>query len=322
MAQNNESTEKRFEDVKITIDERNWEYLINNAKMKPNVLATSVSIGEETVKYTSIKTKGNLTLDGALRRGNERFSFTINFGKYINKKNGYSEKQNLYGLEKVALNNMYGDVTLMKEYLSYELMRQMGIDTPEYALVKLYINDEFYGVYMMVESIEKPLLERTIGSSGDFFVKPEKQSGSLVYDSSLDVYINADGEFDFSSILYDERGNIIYPNGKEHPLINYGGLWENDQELYEEVLDMLPTVFKWLKALNELNNEDNPNTIEYRQKLESIIEVDKLIKYFAANVYMVNLDSYLSHVPQNYSLYVSENGKGYIYPWDYNLSFG
>jgi CotH protein. len=50
----------------------------------------------------------------------------------------------------MALNNIYGDASLMKEYLSYKLMTEMGVDTPYYALVNLYINDEFYGVYMMV----------------------------------------------------------------------------------------------------------------------------------------------------------------------------
>ena len=311
-----------IQDVKISIDENNWNYLLQNAIDKPTVLASSVSIGDDTVKYVGIKTKGNLTLKEVWNSSSDRFSFTINFGKYINTDNGYTDKQNLYGLRKVALNNIYGDATLMKEYLSYELMTKMGIPTPEYSLVNLYINDEFYGVYMMVESIDSSLTQRTLGEKSDYLVKPESSGGDLIYDNSLDEYINDDGEFDFSSIIYDNSGNIIYPNDKSNPLYKYNGLWENDEDTFEDIVDMLPTIFKWMKTLNELNNIDNPNTDDYKLALEEIIDVDGLIRYFAVNTYLVNLDSYQSEKMQNYALYINETGEATIIPWDYNYSFG
>lgn len=311
-----------IQDVKISIDENNWNYLLQNAIDKPTVLASSVSIGDDTVKYVGIKTKGNLTLKEVWNSSSDRFSFTINFGKYINTDNGYTDKQNLYGLRKVALNNIYGDATLMKEYLSYELMTRMGIPTPEYSLVNLYINDEFYGVYMMVESIDSSLTQRTLGEKSDYLVKPESSGGDLIYDNSLDEYINDDGEFDFSSIIYDNSGNIIYPNDKSNPLYKYNGLWENDEDTFEDIVDMLPTIFKWMKTLNELNNIDNPNTDDYKLALEEIIDVDSLIRYFAVNTYLVNLDSYQSEKMQNYALYINETGRATIIPWDYNYSFG
>ena len=311
-----------IQDVKISIDENNWNYLLQNAIDKPTVLASSVSIGDDTVKYVGIKTKGNLTLKEVWNSSSDRFSFTINFGKYINTDNGYTDKQNLYGLRKVALNNIYGDATLMKEYLSYELMTRMGIPTPEYSLVNLYINDEFYGVYMMVESIDSSLTQRTLGEKSDYLVKPESSGGDLIYDNSLDEYINDDGEFDFSSIIYDNSGNIIYPNDKSNPLYKYNGLWENDEDTFEDIVDMLPTIFKWMKTLNELNNTNNPNTDDYKLALEEIIDVDSLIRYFAVNTYLVNLDSYQSEKMQNYALYINETGEATIIPWDYNYSFG
>ena len=311
-----------IQDVKISIDENNWNYLLQNAIDKPTVLASSVSIGDDTVKYVGIKTKGNLTLKEVWNSSSDRFSFTINFGKYINTDNGYTVKQNLYGLRKVALNNIYGDATLMKEYLSYELMTKMGIPTPEYSLINLYINDEFYGVYMMVESIDSSLTQRTLGEKSDYLVKPESSGGDLIYDNSLDEYINDDGEFDFSSIIYDNSGNIIYPNDKSNPLYKYNGLWENDEDTFEDIVDMLPTIFKWMKTLNELNNTNNPNTDDYKLALEEIIDVDSLIRYFAVNTYLVNLDSYQSEKMQNYALYINETGRATIIPWDYNYSFG
>lgn len=307
--------DESVENVYIDINENNWNYMLQNAIDKPNVLTNSITIGGQTVQYASIKTKGNLTLSSVWNSDSDRFSFTVNFGKYIKKKNGYSANQNLYGLSKVSFNNIYGDSTLMKEYLSYKLMTEMGIPTPCYSLVNLYVNDEFYGVYMMVESVDSALTQRTLNEKSDYLVKPESSGGDLVYDSALDQYYNEEtGEFEFTS--------SDYPTNSSNPLYKYNGLWENDEDTFNDVYDSLSTVFKWIKTLNELSNSENPNTEEYKEQLESIIDVDNVIRYFAVNTYLVNLDSYQSEKMQNYALYINDEGYMHILPWDYNYSFG
>jgi len=301
------------ENVYIDIDENNWNYMLQNAIDKPTVLTNTVTIGGETVSYAGIKTKGNLTLSSVWKSSSDRFSFTVNFGKYIKKKT-YGKTQNFHGLSKVAFNNIYGDASLMKEYLSYELMTKMGVPTPCYSLVNLYVNDELWGVYMMIESVDSALTERTLGEKSDLLVKPESSGGDLVYDSAMDSYINEDGEFDFSQ--------VSYPTDATEPLYKYNGLWENDEDTFEDVKGMLPELFKWMKQLNELSNTENANTEDYKQQLESIMDVDEILRYFAANTYLVNLDSYQSEKMQNYVLYMNEEGVVHILPWDYNYSFG
>lgn len=303
------------ENVYINLSDNNWNYLLQNAIGTPYVLTDSVSIGGETVKYAGIKTKGNLTLRQVWNSQSDRFSFTVNFGKYIKKSNGYSETQNLKGLSKVAFNNIYGDASLMKEYLSYRLMTEMGIPTPCYSLVNLYINNEFYGVYMMVESIDSALTQRTLSEKSDFLVKPESSGGDLVYNSSLDDYYDEETDtFNFE--------DLSYPTDKNNPLFAYNGLWENDEDTFDDIKDTLPTVFKWMKTLNELSDTENANTDEYKEKLESIMDVDNVIRYFAVNTFLVNLDSYQSEKMQNYALYINDSGYMHIMPWDYNFSFG
>lgn len=319
-------------DVRIDIAENNWNYMLQNAKDKPTVLTNSVTVGEDSVQYASIKTKGNLTLSSVWQSDSDRFSFTVNFKKYISKKNGYSDNQNLYGLNKVALNNIYGDASLMKEYLSYELMSQMGVPTPCYSLVNLYVNDEFWGVYMMVESVDSALTKRNFNSSSDYLIKPESAGGDLVYHSALDAYYDeAAGTFDFSGLEtetgeLDTDGNAItelaYPSDPSNPLYQYNGLWENDEDTFNDVKEMLPALFQWLKKLNALNAAQDANTAEYQEALESIVNVDELLRYFAANTYLVNLDSYQSEKMQNYTLYLDTDGVAHVLPWDYNYSFG
>ncbi len=57
------------------------------------------------------------------------------------------------------------------------------------------------------------------------------------------------------------------------------------------------------------------------EKLEEYFDVDQILRYFAVHTAVVNLDSYISNMQQNYCLY-EEDGKVTILPWDYNLAFG
>lgn len=54
--------------------------------------------------------------------------------------------------------------------------------------------------------------------------------------------------------------------------------------------------------------------------LEKYIDVDEVLRYFAVNTVLVNLDSYVSNMKHNYYLY-EKDGQLSILPWDYNLSF-
>lgn len=54
--------------------------------------------------------------------------------------------------------------------------------------------------------------------------------------------------------------------------------------------------------------------------LETYIDVDEVLRYFAVNTAIVNLDSYVSNMTHNYYLY-EHNGKISMLPWDFNLSF-
>ncbi|MFO1442532.1 CotH kinase family protein [Bacillus sp. Bva_UNVM-123] len=57
------------------------------------------------------------------------------------------------------------------------------------------------------------------------------------------------------------------------------------------------------------------------ENIEQHIDVDEMLRYFAANTALVNLDSYQGQMKHNYYLY-EQNGIFSIIPWDYNMSFG
>ena len=307
-------------EININMHTNNLDYLRYNALEKPTVMANSISINNYKLNNVGIKTKGQTTLVPIVNSNNNLFSYTIKFKECFNKKNGFEENQNILGLDKLSLNNMLGDPTKMKEYLSYYLMTEMDVPTPEYTLAKLSINNQYQGLYFMLEPIDESLIKRTLQEGNEFTIKPDPNGGDLIYDYRLDEYIDETGKYNFDNELKDEEGNYILP--RNGVLSKYNGIWENALDTLEDIYEELPMFFKWMRKLNELSNEQNKNTIEYEEELNKILDVDSLLRYWAVNIYIINTDSYTTHVKQNYALYMSKEGKVTIIPWDYNYSFG
>ncbi|MCR4902318.1 MAG: CotH kinase family protein [Butyrivibrio sp.] len=289
---------EELQTVEIIIDETNLNYLLQNAADKPSVMTESVTIGDTTLGYAGLKTKGSYTLSHTYtdNPGSDRFSFTVNFGKYIKKKD-YGQTQNFYGVKKISFNNFFFDKSMMKEYFSLKLMTEMGLPTPAYALSKLYINGEYYGVYFMVEAMEQSILER--------FYEEDK-------DAISDYLVKVeDTTLDYEELLEDDS-----------PLYN------GDVDTYEDVQNMLPTVMEWDRKLCALSNgtdfEGNSidvNSKEYLDLLSQVIDIDEELRYFATHSFLVQLDDMFVEY-HNFGLYVDTKGISQIIPWDYDLSFG
>lgn len=284
--------------ISIEIDENNLNYLFQNAADKPTVMADSVTIGDEKVSYVGLKTKGSYTLEHSYSDNpkSDRFSLTINFGKYVKKKD-FGETQNFHGVSKISLNNFFFDKSMMKEYCSLLLMEEMGLPTPQFGLAKVYINGEYYGVYSMIESLDSPLLEQ---------------------------YYDCGGKDISSYICKPEGTNFIYDDLER----DWSPMWERNQDTLEKVRDMIPTIDDWVKMLNQLSEgrdfddkKIDVNSEEYLELLEQIIDVDEFVRYFAAHSFLCQLDNMFVG-QKNFGLYVSTAGRALILPWDYDLSFG
>ncbi len=290
--------EDTVQTVSIEIENVNLNYLLQNADKEPYVMTQSVTIGDTTLGYCGLRTKGSYTLAAAYT-GNprsDRFSFTVNFGKYI-KKADYGEKQNFYGCDKISFNNFFFDKSMMKEFFALKLMDEMGLPTPQYGLARLYINGQYYGVYAMIETMDTPILEQYYDVDkkelSDYLCKPE--GTRLQYDDLLE---------------------------------DNSPLWENDEDTLAEVEPMLPTVMEWVRRLNCLSEGTDfeggaidVNSDEYIALLSQIMELDEAVRYFAVHSWLCQMDNMFVG-EKNYGLYISEEGKATLVPWDYDLSFG
>lgn len=62
-------------------------------------------------------------------------------------------------------------------------------------------------------------------------------------------------------------------------------------------------------------------TLSEGEDVESVVDVDKVIRYFAVHNFLCNGDSYTGSMVHNYYLY-EKDGVLSMIPWDYNLAFG
>ncbi|WP_313638677.1 CotH kinase family protein [Paenibacillus sp.] len=152
-------------DVKITLDPDDFQDMLDNGSAEEYKTA---SVEYNGIKFdnVAVRTKGNLSLRSVVQMtDSDRYSFKISFDEYVN--------QNLFGITKINLNNNYSDASYMREFLTYELAESVGLPTPKYSFVNVYVNNELKGFYLAVEQIGDAYLERNFGNSYGALYKGE-----------------------------------------------------------------------------------------------------------------------------------------------------
>ena len=338
--------------IDIEISEEDWADLLENPTDKTKY-EVSVTIDGETIDDVSFATKGNTSLSSiASDDTTDRYSFKINFGKYV-------EGQTYYGLDKLNLNNIYSDATYVKDYLSYQLFNYMGVDASLASFVYVTINGESWGLYLAVEDVSDSFLERTDNSEGDLY-KPETASLDNVemdHGDAPEMPEGADGEMpqmaDGEAPQMPEGTDGEMPqmadgeapqmpegfdgqmgeggpggNGGNGGPGGAGGFGNDDSgaslKYTDDEVDSYSDIFD--NAETDVTEEDQERLIAALKNLsegnvEESVNIDSVIDYFVVHNFVLNYDSYTGTMLHNYYLY-EEDGVLQMIPWDYNLAFG
>jgi hypothetical protein len=78
--------------------------------------------------------------------------------------NRYNTSQRFVGLKYFVLDNMWTDVAMIKERISMLLFGRLGLPAPRETHVRVFINDEYVGLYVAVEALDELFIERVQGS--------------------------------------------------------------------------------------------------------------------------------------------------------------
>lgn len=336
-----EYVEKLFDghilEIEITAEERDWAYLMEHATEKP-WLKADITVDGVTFPGVGVKTKGNSSLSQVAGSDSDRYGLKVSFGRY-------EDDQTCYGLDKLNINNIYGDATYMKEYMSFHLMNYMQVPGSLHTFARVTVNGEYFGFCFILEDTDDSFLYRIYGEGHEVEAyKPESMG------MTADPNDEGAGGFpggppggfpDLPEGFPDFSEG--FPEGFPAPPADFPGFpgggfpggsggfdqedrsagvalryIDDDPESYHNIFD---------NNITKPGNDDEARlisaikAIDEGQDLESCIDVDEVLRYTACNVFLVNLDSYFSNMGHNYIL-TENGGRLAMLPWDYNLSFG
>lgn len=230
--------EDTVNEINIEIDEADWQDMLENP-LEEEYHKANVTINGETVGNVAIRTKGNNSLTSVANSDSDRYSFKLDFDYY-------DDNGSYYGLKKLCLNNNYLDNSSMREYISYKIMGEMGLDVPECAYSHITVNGEKWGLYLAVEPVDEVFLaEHFADATGDLY-KPEGMGGT-----GADLVYNGDDISSYTGL--NLKTNLSSSDGKEILALMQA---LEDGEGLEEVLDA-EKALKYIAANVALANFDS-----------------------------------------------------------------
>lgn len=332
--------------IDIQVKDDVWQDMLENAQAEEYIEATVVIDGEK-VSGVGLRPKGNSSLSMIAMSESDRYSMKIEFDHFSN-------SINYNGLDKLVLNNIAQDNTYMKDYITYQMMNEMGADAPLSSFIWVTVNGKDWGLYLAAESVEESFAQRLYGSSSSEIYKPD----SMDMNDAGNFQRGANGEGALNGGENDEipdMGNlpgIIGGNGEMPQRPGFGG--ENgempdpgnrpdfDQNggpggfgerggggtslVYsDDNPDSYSAIFD--NATFNPSEADKERLIESLKQLnkgeniEQVVDVDEVIRYFVVHNFVLNSDSYTGSLIHNYYL-AEDDGKLSMIAWDYNLAFG
>ncbi|WP_031514033.1 CotH kinase family protein [Desulfofalx alkaliphila] len=205
----------------------------------------------------------------------------------------FEERQDfLNGSNRMNLNAMYTDPSMMREKLSMDMFRELGHPAPRAQYFELYINDIFEGLYIQIERVDADLLKNA-GLNGD---------GTLVRDQFRDnrhkPEIDRASLFGFNIDAIEDKEEFLEENFD----------YRNKPE-WSRLADLAQWVY------------NTPPGPEFARGFEERFNLENFIDWLAIHILIGDIDAY----GDDYWLYLDHNdpeGKWMVIPWDKDLTFG
>ncbi|HSP88666.1 MAG TPA: CotH kinase family protein [Ignavibacteriaceae bacterium] len=262
--------------VDIYIDPASLEWIYNNVNSDSLHLASmhyTNNFINEDVDSIGFRLRGNTSRDA------QKKSFKISFNTYV-------DGREFYGLDKLNLNGEHNDPSIIRSKLCFDLYNDIGMKASRAIHTEVYINGQYYGLYISVEHIDDEFLDKN-------FEDPSGNLWKCLYPADL-VYLGEDPS------LYK--------------------LTSGSRPVYElstnEETDDYTQLARLIKIIN-----NTPNNL-FADSIEKFLEVPEVLKYLSFNTLVAGWDDYRS-LTNNYYLYHNPTeDKFHWIPYDYDNTFG
>lgn len=260
--------------ITISFEQDNWRYLLDSLRYNgDDMLLADVDVNGQTFRDVGVRYR-----DGrSFQPGRKRNGLYIDLD-FINTNQAFE------GHQSIDLSSALRDPSMLREVLGYEIARQY-MPAPRANFARVMINDEYYGLFVNVETVDEGFLEDHFDSSdGSLFLSDPRPEEPLPRGCKSDVY-----------------GTLQYDNQAKCYLNNF--------EMYSEKgWDNL------IELTRVLNKEPG--------RIGTVLDIDNTLWMLAFNNVIVNLSSYSGRHSPNYFLYQKKDGRFVPIIWDLNLAFG
>ena len=263
--------------VDITIDPDTLEWIYDNVESEIEHYAIfhfQNNWINETVDSIGFRLRGNTSRDS------QKKSFKISFNTFVH-------GREFYNVDKMDLNGEHNDPSIIRSKLCFDHFHSMGLIASRANHSEVYINGQYYGLYISVEHIDDEFLSKNYtDDSGNLW--------KCLYPADLN-FIGTDPEL-------------------------YKNLFSGDRPVYELKTNEEEGDFSKLSHLIDLINNTPDNSLA--DSIESIIYVPDVLKYFAMNILFGSWDDYWSLANNYYLYYEPAKDIFHLIPYDYDNTYG
>ena len=256
-------------ETRIVMDPADWSALRANFRTN-QYYAANLTIDGETVQQVGIRSRG------AGSRSETKPGIKVDFNRYVS-------GQEFHGYKSLVVDNLTQDVSMLREPLAFAVFEAMGIASPQISFTRLTVNDQYWGLYTLVEDIKKPFLEARYGDD----------EGYLYEYSHV-------GNYNLSSRGSDASAYVPSPF---------------EPETHEDNPDPSGLI-AFIQAIN-----DTPDA-SFLATMQGFMDVDRFLTYVATENVLAERDGFVGYDGlNNFFLYQYSTGRFVVIPWDKDNTF-
>ena len=227
--------------------------------------------GGQRVRNVGVRSRGSGTRSGV------KLGLRVDFDRY-------TTDQRFAGLASIVLDNLLQDPAMVRERVAMAFFNRIGVPAPRESFCRLFINNEYQGVYTITEEVEPVYAARTLGEDRGFLF-----------------------EYHF---VRSFRGEDLGDLAAYKPLFEPRN-HENDADavLYG--------------AIRDLFREANVDDGTFRERVEPYLDVTAFITLIAAENFLAENDGILGYTGMNnfYLYRFAGTTRQRLLPWDKDNTF-
>ncbi len=270
----------RVRELRLTFGGADWQGLLQRGRAQGKDVPVTLAVDGVTLEQVGVRYKGNTSLEVT----GPKKPLNLDLDAFV-------AGQKLWGYDTINLNNGWADPSQLREALAFGLLREF-MPVPQASFAKVYANDSYVGLYLMMEQIDKTFAERWFATRSGLVIKGDNPNDIMLESSTLNY----------------QAALRAYKTGYE---VKTEGLGDEGYRLLQAMTQVLDATVA----------QGGVQDVDFPARAQEVLDVDLALWYLAANNLLCNFDSYYSG--HNYYLYRdSDDPRFSILNWDWNLSFG